>query len=84
MCLLNFIYTCNFCFIKKEYLSFKKKHFFRFPKICLNSIYVPKNVWNTYVWKLSVKEFGYSEAAGLYQFFPEKSAGSQVFLKHLC
>ena len=25
MCLLNVIYTCHFCFIKNEYLSFKKK-----------------------------------------------------------
>ena len=30
------------------------------------------------------KETVYRKVAGLYQFFPKKLAGSQVFLKHLC
>ena len=65
-CLLDFIYTCHFCFIKEG----NWPHC-RLQKFCRSSIYVPENVW-----KLPVKEFGYSKVAGLYQFFPKKSADS--------
>ena len=34
-------------------------------------------------WKLPVKEFECRQVAGIYQFFPKTSDGSQVFLKHL-
>ena len=37
---------------------------FRLPKFCPNRVYVPYNVWNTYVWKLPVKESGYCKVAG--------------------
>ena len=33
--------------------------------------------------KIPVTEFGYSKVAGLYQFFPKKTAGSRVILMHL-
>ena len=42
-----------------------------------------KYLKNIHLEKLSVKEFGYSKVAGLYQSFPKKLAGSQVFLKHI-
>ena len=78
ICLLDFI-ICLFVY----HFGWNWPHF-RLPKFYCNSIYIPWNVWNTKLWKLPVKEFHYSKVAGLYQFFPEKSTGSQVFLKHSC
>ena len=41
MCVLNFIFTCHFCFIKKI-IYHLKRNFTRFslPKFCRSSIYV--------------------------------------------
>ena len=39
-CLLNFIYTCHFCFIKNNIYHLKRNWpHFRLPKFCCNSIY---------------------------------------------
>ena len=64
-------------------LRFRHEHKYSIWSCLYVTVFTFLQMFETYVWKLPVKEFGYSKAAGLYQFFPKKSAGSQIFLKHL-